>query len=210
MLLSNTCSRWRYVGEVQSYLLAYEEGFFVSTKIPSRWGQQLSEPTPPTPAPKANGKVKKVKAKAGKPQTELALRIARIVGRREETTWSVEEVTTFFRLQSEGCFEDLPGLDAVERYYAGQRKRGREGFHRRTLLTFLKYYRGEVDKAHNDAKPVRARPPVVQKQAKDGAGATIAVESDPTAEAGFTTVADEIKKLDFAGLKKTLKGPRTE
>jgi hypothetical protein len=82
------------------------------------------------------------------PTTRTAQRIATLFNRRLTTPWSVPEIKAFRAL---GVIEDAD-LEIVERYYAAERAKGDNGFHRRALETFLNNWRGELDKAREFAK----------------------------------------------------------
>ena len=77
------------------------------------------------------------------PTTRTAQRIATLFNRRLTTPWSVSEIKAFRAL---GVIEDSD-LETVEKYYAAERAKGDNGFHRRALETFLNNWRGELDKA---------------------------------------------------------------
>lgn len=84
------------------------------------------------------------------PTTPLARRIAALVKRRPTTPWSEQERKEYGKLFRAGCFNNLADLELLEQYYAfqqGQFKRGKDGFHRRDLLTLLRHFPGEIDKA---------------------------------------------------------------
>ena len=82
------------------------------------------------------------------PTTRTAQRIATLFNRRLTTPWSVPEIKAFRAL---GVIEDAD-LETVEKYYASERAKGDNGFHRRALETFLNNWRGELDKAREFAK----------------------------------------------------------
>ena len=77
------------------------------------------------------------------PTTRTAQRIATLFNRRLTTPWSVKEIKAF---KSCGHIADAE-LELVEKYYASERAKGDNGFHRRVLETFLNNWRGELDKA---------------------------------------------------------------
>jgi hypothetical protein len=100
----------------------------------------------------ANGHKRKVRT----PESDEGKRIANLFNRRLTTAWSEKEISAFKKAQP-----ILPeDLDVIESYYAGQRRKGDQGHHRRDLPTFLNNYRGELDRAtawkgsrHNEDKP---------------------------------------------------------
>ena len=77
------------------------------------------------------------------PTTRTAQRIATLFNRRLTTSWSVPEIKAF---KACGHITDTE-LELVEKYYASERAKGDNGFHRRALETFLNNWRGELDKA---------------------------------------------------------------
>lgn len=72
-------------------------------------------------------------------------RLAAIYGRRKGTAWSASELTAYARIRNA---VDEHELAMVERYYGVHRKKP-ENYCRRELLTFLRHYQGEVDKARD-------------------------------------------------------------
>ena len=74
-------------------------------------------------------------------KAELADRIAAIFRRRRTTLWSAEEIKAYRALVI-----DPNDLAVIEQYYASEA--GKEkSYCRTTLLTFLRHYPGEVDRA---------------------------------------------------------------
>lgn len=94
------------------------------------------------------------------PTTPLARRIAALARRRPTTLWSDKEYDQFRRLYKAGCFNDLNAIALVERFYEAQWKRGKDGTHRRDLLTILNNWQGENDKANDWASnhPMKPSP----------------------------------------------------
>ncbi len=72
---------------------------------------------------------------------EFAQRIGAIFRRRAKTAWSAEEIKAFRQLVIHP--DDLA---VVEEYYKSESKKP-DNFCRTSVLTFLRYYPGEVDKA---------------------------------------------------------------
>ncbi len=86
----------------------------------------------------------KGKPKSGAtPESEQAIRIAKLFNRKLSTGWSASEIRTFKSLGEIASAD----LDLLEAYYAAQRTIGDEGVHRRDLCTFLNNFRGELDRA---------------------------------------------------------------
>ena len=88
--------------------------------------------------PPRNKKRYKVK---NSPSGELAARIAAIFGRKKTSLWSKEEIDTFKVMTF-----DPEDLALVEEYYRSEAKKP-ENYCRKSLLTFLHNYTGEVDRA---------------------------------------------------------------
>ncbi len=87
---------------------------------------------------------KQAKPKSGAtPDSEQAIRIAKLFNRKLSTGWSASEIRTFKSLGEIASVD----LDLLEAYYAAQRAIGDEGVHRRDLCTFLNNFRGELDRA---------------------------------------------------------------
>lgn len=101
-------------------------------------------------------------AKTLVPTTDLARRVAAIVHRKSSTPWSEKEIRTYKKLLKAGAFNE-PDLSSVERFQEHNRKekkRGRNGYHRRGLYTLLINWGEEVDHGteHDELHPVK--PPV--------------------------------------------------
>lgn len=99
------------------------------------------------------------------PTTDAAKRIGILFRRRPTTPWDEKEVKQFRRLAKIRCFEDLTDLALVERFYFSERKKrakGQKGYDRRSLITFLNNFTGEVDKA-KDWDESRPQKPVENK-----------------------------------------------
>jgi hypothetical protein len=75
------------------------------------------------------------------PTGELAARVAAIFGRRKTSLWSKDEIETFKVISF-----DLEDLALVEEYYRSEAKKP-DNYCRKSLLTFLHNYTGEVDRA---------------------------------------------------------------
>lgn len=88
---------------------------------------------------------KKAKYK-GKPDSEFALRLHALYGRRAETRWTVEEVELFLQLKPSYDPEEMTML---ETYYRAEMKKGRDGggMWRGSLDTLLRNWNTEIDRA---------------------------------------------------------------
>ena len=85
--------------------------------------------------------VKKAKFGQGQsPEGELARRVGAIFGRRTSTQWAEDEIKAFKMIK------DFGDLELVERFYKSEAKKP-EGYCRTSVLTFLRHYPGEVDRA---------------------------------------------------------------
>jgi hypothetical protein len=73
--------------------------------------------------------------------TEIAKRVATIFRRRASTLWNAEEIKAFRSLAI-----DPNDLAIVEEHYKSEAKNP-ESYCRTSLLTFLRHYPGEVDRA---------------------------------------------------------------
>lgn len=80
------------------------------------------------------------------PTTIEAKRIAKLFNRKETTEWSPKEIKAFKSLLKRGVIT-TDALDALDAYYAAERAKGKDGWHRRDLYTFLNNFDGEVDRA---------------------------------------------------------------
>lgn len=95
------------------------------------------------------------------PSTDLAKRVAALCKRKPTTPWSPKEITVYRRLVKSGFFDNLADLELVEQYYAFERKKGDNGYHRRKLATYLNNAASELDAAtdwrekHPIVKPPR-------------------------------------------------------
>lgn len=87
--------------------------------------------TPPSRVPK-------------QPKGEIKIRLGAIFKRRPTTLWNAEEIKAFNALAIE--LADPEDLKVVEEYYRSEAKK-EENYCRTSLLTFLRHYSGEVDKA---------------------------------------------------------------
>lgn len=76
----------------------------------------------------------------------LARRVGAIFGRRPSTLWTKEETEAFKAIRFELTEFNLADLELVEAYYKSEAKKP-DNYCRRTLLTFLRHYPGEVDRA---------------------------------------------------------------
>lgn len=71
---------------------------------------------------------------------ETARRIGAIFGRRTSTPWGKDEIEAF---KANAAFDEL---ELVEAYYKSEAKKP-DNYCRRSLITFLRHYPGEVDRA---------------------------------------------------------------
>lgn len=110
-----------------------------------------------TQKPAATKKREEVQKKDGGVLQIQADRIAAIFKRRKTTPWSEKEVKAWKQLTKPGPLDD-DELTMVERFYAANRKRP-EAFCRTAVLTLLRYWTGEVDKARPwcEKHPVRSK-----------------------------------------------------
>ena len=76
-------------------------------------------------------------------RNELAQRVGTIFGRRPTTPWAKDEIEAFKVIESE---IDTAELELVEAYYKSEARKP-EAYCRTRLLTFLRHYPGEVDRA---------------------------------------------------------------
>lgn len=83
------------------------------------------------------------------PATDLARRVGALCKRRPGTPWDPKEIRVYKRLVKAGFYKDPDDLLLVEQYYAFQRKKGDNGFHRRKLYTYLNNAAGELDAARD-------------------------------------------------------------
>lgn len=87
------------------------------------------------------------KGLTGPPWSEAAKFISLLFKRRETTHWSSDEIILFLDLEKRRCFETLEDLRLIDAYYQFERKK-EKGIHRRDVITFLRHYGGERDRAH--------------------------------------------------------------
>lgn len=81
------------------------------------------------------------------PTSDTAKRIATLFRRKLTKEWDEKEVKALRKLMP----IDPEELDLIGTYYAAERDKGKEGRHRRDMVTFLNNFRGEVDRAHEAA-----------------------------------------------------------
>jgi hypothetical protein len=77
------------------------------------------------------------------PQCEEAIRLGKLFCRRTATDWEEKEVKVLKKLMP----IQIEDLDLLERYYAAERAKGKDGHHRRDLSTLLNNFSGELDRA---------------------------------------------------------------
>lgn len=82
-----------------------------------------------------------------KPTSPEALRVAAIVGRRPTTAWTATEISKYRQLLKAGQLTD-EHLALLESYYTAEKAKGKDGYHRRDLTTFLNNFAGELDRAN--------------------------------------------------------------
>lgn len=80
------------------------------------------------------------------PTTPEAKTIAAMFNRKESTAWSAKEIEAYRGLVRAGLLTP-ENLELLGRYYAAERAKGDDGFHRRDLATFLNNFTGELDRA---------------------------------------------------------------
>jgi hypothetical protein len=86
------------------------------------------------------------------PQTVVSRRLAQLFARPAQYHWSYEEVSRYYELDKQGFFEN-GNLALLERYYASERRKGKDGIHRRDLTSFLNNFGPELDRARMWSKP---------------------------------------------------------
>jgi len=96
---------------------------------------------PPTASAKPKGVVEG-KNSDRLPLSDQSKRFAAIMGRRLTTEWSEDECAAYRKL---GTVAE-PDLDLVERFYT-EAKGKPDAYLRTSLLTFVRHFRGEIDKA---------------------------------------------------------------
>lgn len=94
------------------------------------------------------------------PETDLARRVGALCKRRPDTPWDPKEIRVYKRLVKAGFYKNPDDLLLVEQYYAFQRKKGDNGFHRRKLYTYLNNAAGELDAARDwrEQHPLKPEP----------------------------------------------------
>lgn len=97
------------------------------------------------------------------PTTDLARRVGALCRRRPDTPWDPKEIRVYKRLVKAGFYANLDNLLLVEQYYAFERKKGDNGYHRRKLLTYLNNAAGELDAARDwrERHPIKTKPRVI-------------------------------------------------
>lgn len=88
------------------------------------------------------------------PTSALARQVADLYGRDHATPWSEAEIAEFRKLVKRGVLTD-EAVRAIANHYHAERKK-EEHYCRRELLTFLRHFDGELDKARA-VKPGRSR-----------------------------------------------------
>ena len=74
--------------------------------------------------------------------SELARRVGAIFGRKVNSLWSKDEIEAFKAIKN----FDLEELSMVEAYYRSEARK-ENSYCRTALLTFLRHYPGEIDRA---------------------------------------------------------------
>lgn len=121
------------------------------------------------------------------PTSPEAIAVARLFGRDPEKEWSDAEIGLFRKLRTRKVLT-MESVALLTRYYEAERKKGDEGFHRRDLMRFLKFYDGELDKAKaHKPRPLSCLVPVHKPK--------IVVMGPPLTEAERQTAAQFQKTL---------------
>lgn len=112
----------------------------------------------PTPTKAAVAKEKYPKP----PESPFAIRVAALFGRKPDRLWFVPEVEAFKALLKAYTY-DPADMDMIEAYYKSERAKGRAerggGIHRSDLVTFVRHFGQELDRAcaYAEAKQRRAK-----------------------------------------------------
>lgn len=93
----------------------------------------------------AAGEAAPKKRTARLPTTEASIKISEFYRRRATTQWQAKEMAAFKAIPKDALDE----LDLVLKYEASERARGKEGWHKRDLATFLNQYMTELDRARD-------------------------------------------------------------
>ena len=99
--------------------------------------KEVEEHNPIPPSARDGGKANNL------PSTPQAIRLSSLFGRRQTTAWSEKEVKA---LRAIGEIQD-DDISLIETYYAAERAKGQDGWHRRDIGTFLNNFSGELDRA---------------------------------------------------------------
>lgn len=94
------------------------------------------------------------------PSSPEAKRIAAIMHRRLTTHWNPREIKEFRLRNKEHCFGNQDDLANLERYYAKHwPPESTKNILRHDLITFLRHFQGEVDRANAWAERHPVKPP---------------------------------------------------
>jgi hypothetical protein len=110
----------------------------------------------PVPTKAASAKEKYPKP----PESPFAIRVAALFGRKADRLWFVPEVEAFKALLKAYTY-DPADMDMIEAYYKSERAKGRAerggGIHRSDLVTFVRHFGQELDRAraYHEAKAKR-------------------------------------------------------
>lgn len=110
----------------------------------------------PVPTKAASAKEKYPKP----PESPFAIRVAALFGRKPDRLWFVPEVEAFKALLKAYTY-DPADMDMIEAYYKSERSKGRAerggGIHRSDLVTFVRHFGQELDRAraYHEAKAKR-------------------------------------------------------
>lgn len=133
------------------------------------------------------------------PKGPASLLIAAHFKRRPTTHWSPKECNVLKRLATtEHRFDDnCEELKLVLRYQKFERRKGRNGIHRRDLYTFLNNYGGERDRAveWDSARNARQRPPRQAGSRTDATGANIMTDVDPVEAYVPGPISEELQRF---------------
>ena len=99
--------------------------------------EEETETSPPTPPRGAKGASKIF------PTTPQAIRIAQHFHRKSTTAWDPKEVKAFKAISP----IDDDDLDLVLRYEESERAKGKDGWHKRDMVTLLNQFQRELDRA---------------------------------------------------------------
>jgi hypothetical protein len=82
------------------------------------------------------------------PTSPDAIFVSDLFSRRHSTAWNAKEIRAFKDAVRRGVFTEENRASLLA-YYTQERAKGRDGIHRRDLLTFLNNIDGEIDRARS-------------------------------------------------------------